>query len=243
MLRNLSLSQLNPNFPIMRTTHKNQRKGFTLIELLTVIAIIGLLAGVLFSVGPAAMKAAQKSAASTSLKQIATSYINFAQGSGRSRNITEGSNPRNGQANSPALYAEVLARYADASSAKAWYIESDDALSSSIVPETVLSNIKDGTNQMQSVSPVSYAVVVNASKNLDDRYPIIWTRGLKPVGEWEEKSPWGKGGHIAFGDGHVMWYDNLNLDGNRLTNRENGNETSNYQEAIGTNARMKQDNP
>ena len=227
----------------MRTTHKNQRKGFTLIELLTVIAIIGLLAGAIFTVGPAAMRTAQRGASAQSIKQIATSYINFAQSSGRSRNITEGTNARNGQANSPALYAEVLARYADASSAKVWYIDTDDALSNASIPETVLSNIKDGTNQMQSVGPISYAVVVNASKNLDDRYPIIWTRGLKTNGEWEEKSPWeGKGGHIAFGDGHVMWYDNLNLEGNRLTNRENGNETSNYQDAIGNSARMKQDN-
>jgi prepilin-type N-terminal cleavage/methylation domain-containing protein len=226
----------------MRTTRKRNRQGFTLVELLTVIAIIGILAAVLVPGVQAAMKLARKNAASGNVRQIALSYRIFATQGGKSRSIQEGSNPKNGQASTPAQYAEVLARYADLRSGEIWYIDSDDKLSAQTIPPNVLSQGDDGNNLLQSVSPISWAVVVGASKNLTDQYPLIWTRGLDTSGTWKEDSPWRReGGHIAFGDAHVRWYDNLNLDGNRLTNLTNGNETSSYQEAIGESARVKED--
>ena len=62
-------------------TSPRNRKGFTLIELLTVIAIIGILAAVLFPGVQGVMKKAKQSAASTKLRNIAQSYITFNSGS------------------------------------------------------------------------------------------------------------------------------------------------------------------
>lgn len=54
------------------------RRGFTLIELLTVIAIIAVLAGILFPVFAAARNAAITTSALTRQKQIATAYLMYA---------------------------------------------------------------------------------------------------------------------------------------------------------------------
>lgn len=225
----------------MKATRKNKRSGFTLIELLTVIAILGLLISVLVPTIQIAQTTAKRGVARGDLSSIAKAYYGFATADGKSRNIAEGSDAKKGQANSPALYAEVLARYQDLTSAKLWYIDSDDAITGEI-PTNVLSQIKDGTNQLNAVKPISWAVVVQASKNLTTNYPILWTRGLETSGKWKKESPWGEdGGHIAYGDGHVAWFKDLNLD-KAFVNFKNGSETSSYQEAIGDNARVKEDN-
>ena len=41
--------------------------------------------------------------------------------------------------------------------------------------------------------------------------PLIWTKGLQSEGIWDAAvNPWGnKGGHIAYMDGHVEFFDNV----------------------------------
>lgn len=226
----------------MRTTRKKHRQGFTLIELLTVIAILGLLAGLVAAVIPLANTAAHKSTALSNLRGIIASYGTYVDSN---RPITEGSNAEQGQASSPALFAEVLARYAQLEQGTVWYIEDDPRLDGKEIPQRVLQNGRDGTNLLQAVSPISWAVVVGASKGRvkSTDYPLVWTRGLETSGKWRDDSPWqGAGGHIAFGDGHVEWYTNLNIAGKRLSHYTTRQETSSYVDAIGENARVKEDN-
>lgn len=54
-----------------------ERKGFTLIELLTVIAIIGILAGMLFAVGNAVRDSARASRANAEISAIETALTRF----------------------------------------------------------------------------------------------------------------------------------------------------------------------
>jgi prepilin-type N-terminal cleavage/methylation domain-containing protein/prepilin-type processing-associated H-X9-DG protein len=56
-----------------------RRRGFTLIELLVVIAIIAILAAILFPVFAKAREAARATSCRSNLKQIATSYLMYAQ--------------------------------------------------------------------------------------------------------------------------------------------------------------------
>ncbi len=60
-------------------TRTAQRAGFTLIELLIVIAIIALLAAILFPVFARARERERKSSCASNLKQIGTGLIQYAQ--------------------------------------------------------------------------------------------------------------------------------------------------------------------
>jgi prepilin-type N-terminal cleavage/methylation domain-containing protein len=55
------------------------RKGFTLIELLVVVAIIAILAAILFPVFAQAREKARQTACTSNLKQIATGAHMYAQ--------------------------------------------------------------------------------------------------------------------------------------------------------------------
>lgn len=213
-----------------------QRNAFTLIELLVVIAIIGILAGLAGAAIPAAMDTVRRLQASNNLRSIAQSYTNYSQSGsgGKTRNISnKGSNPEKGQATTVADYAEVLARYAGLTQGDIWYVDSDNAIQGDI-PHTVLSETTTGSNQLKDVSPISWAVVVNAQKSPKNQsgYPIAWLRGLSTDGTWDETAPFGEGrGIIAFMDGSVTQVANLNLD-EVLMRADGKGTTANYQEAI-----------
>ena len=61
------------------------RKGFTLIELLTVIAIIGVLAAVLFPGVQGVMRSAKKNRALNKLRSIGQGYMKIGRASCRER--------------------------------------------------------------------------------------------------------------------------------------------------------------
>lgn len=197
-----------------------KRSGFTLIELLTVIAIIGILAAVLFPGVQAVMKSAKRSAASTKLSNIAKAFVNFNNsGSGGSRVIAKGpfnetSTPTS--ANDIAEYAAVLALTVDLNDAEIWYIEADVANESiATFPKQVLTGAVGNRAPTNLKSPatngyISWAAYVPTVRNISSTTPIVWTRGLQTDGTWSATTGvWAsEGGHVSFGDGHVTWYDN-----------------------------------
>ena len=65
--------------------------------------------------------------------------------------------------------------------------------------------------------PISWEVANKADPNGPSNAPLVWTRGLKPSGEWDKNDGVFKdeGGHIAFQDAHVEWYPSLR-DENRV---------------------------
>lgn len=213
---------------------KKIRKGFTLIELLVVIAIIGILAGLAGAAIPAAMNTVKQMQASNKLRSIGQAYINYSQNGSKIRNISnKGSDPAKGQANSVADYAEVLARYSSLTDGRTWYVDADNAIQGDI-PMTVLSETTTGNNLLKEVTPISWAVVVNAQRNPKNLsgYPIAWLRGLTNDGTWAEDAPFGSSaGMIAFADGSVIKVNNLNLD-EVLMRADGKGTTANYLEAI-----------
>ena len=214
---------------------KKSRKGFTLIELLTVIAIIGILAGLASAGIPMAMNKARQMVASNNLRSIAQAIVSIRN---EGKIITNnGSDARKYQASDVAGFAEVLARYTSVREGETWVVGSDvDGYTT--VPQHVLSEIDDGTNEL-SGGAISWDVVVNARRNPKDEvgYPIAWLRGLGTDGQWEEDAPFGRAyGLIAFADGHVKSVTNLLAEEDQLSSYDGKSQTSNYMDAIGANS-------
>ena len=112
--------------PRLRTS---VRKGFTLIELLTVIAIIGILAGMLSVVVPLVkMKAAQLDA-SNNCRQIALAYTAYSGSGTTAKNI---SLEKSGTVTRWAVY--LTQKNPEINNAKLWFIASDDRLAAVAIP-------------------------------------------------------------------------------------------------------------
>lgn len=132
----------------MNTPIRN-RKGFTLIELLTVIAIIGILAAVLFPGVQGVMRQAKKSTAQTKVRNIAQAYIAFASTGNKFVKQGAWSLTAPTQANSVADFGALLAYNADLSAAELWYVDADQLNESASFPKQVLL----GATGSQTVDP------------------------------------------------------------------------------------------
>jgi hypothetical protein len=104
--------------------------------------------------------------------------------------------------------------YPEINSAKLWFILNDERCDNLSLPIQVVSMpYPNGPSKLPvpekefiSAVPKSWAVVVNVPANAGTNYPIAWTRGLSGT-KWSKDSPWkGKGGHVAFIGGAVLWF-------------------------------------
>jgi len=190
------------------------KKAFTLVELLIVVGIIGVLAGLLFPVLGQISGTGAKVKSLNSAKQIASAWMNFTKTGQKVQRVT---------ATDIWGWAEVLAKRADLNTAQLWILDNDpkvqDKLSESNVAMPVVVANKVGDNNWTSNAefkafPLSWAVANSTDPNAGASVPLLWTRGLRPNGNWDDE--WGvfrkAGGHIAFADGRVEWFSSLKDD-------------------------------
>ena len=208
--------------------NKTPRSGFTLIELLTVIAIIGILAGILIPTVGAVKKKASMVTSSSNLKQIAIGYATYSNAGTRTRTIAQGawSETSNKQAADMKDWAKLLAYHSELTDAGIWFISSDEKVSNyaGTLPRSIGIKNADGTFSEAAdwaaitEEVISYSAVVDMNANASGSTPLIWTKGLDDTtGTWSITSPWqGEGGHIAFMDGHVEFFPNLSDDEYKL---------------------------
>ena len=218
------------------------RKGFTLIELLTVIAIIGILAAVLFPGVQGVMKKAKQSAASTKLRNIAQSYITFNSGSKFIKDATWNTTSAPTSATTLGQFAAVLALNAGLNSGEIWFVDADPANDSASFPKQVLL----GTAGAETIDPafitpstatgfMSWTTYTPTNKNVNEQVPLLWSRGLGTDGKWTAANGvWGaEGGHIAFGDAHVDWRSDTSAEENKFASKKTpGSLTANWNEAV-----------
>lgn len=218
------------------------RKGFTLIELLTVIAIIGILAGMLSVVVPLVRERAARLDALNNCRQIATSYNAYSTGSSQARNI---SMEKSGTVTKWAVY--LTQKNPDMNNAKLWFIDKDDRLANITIPQYVINTATSAEDPTFTAAvPKSWAVVANAPRSADSNYPLIWTRGLAQSGKWDPvNSPWkGKGGHVGFMNGNVAWYDSMvneSTDKGELVDYTSKQPTASIDAALGNIAKRLED--
>lgn len=221
-----------------------KRSGFTLIELLTVIAIIGILAAVLFPGVQGVMKAAKKSSAQTKLANIGKAYVNFNNSGSGGKFIRAGawSVAANTQASNIAEFAAVLAFNVDLNEAELWYVEADPSNESAVFAKQVLEGSGDSRTIATKVSSgsadngfISWSSYSPTTRNIGTNTPLVWTRGLGTDGKWDSTvGVWGsEGGHIVFGDAHVLWVSNTSEDETKFIDRVTpGQTTENWKRAI-----------
>jgi prepilin-type N-terminal cleavage/methylation domain-containing protein len=225
----------------MNTSTRN-RKGFTLIELLTVIAIIGILAAVLFPGVQGVMKKAKQSAASTKLRNIAQSYITFNSGSKFVKDAAWNTASAPTSATTLQEFAAVLALNAGLNSGEIWYIDADPSNDSATFPKQVLTGVAGSEtidNNFKTPSAAagyqSWTTYTPTNKNLNEQVPLLWTRGLLATGKWDTTlGVWGStGGHIAFGDAHVDWRADTSAVENQFASKKTpGTTTASWTDAV-----------
>jgi prepilin-type N-terminal cleavage/methylation domain-containing protein len=236
------------------STVSRSRKGFTLIELLTVIAIIGVLAAVLFPGVQGVMRSAKKNSALNKLRSIGQGYMNWAQG-GKVMTRTGTWTATGNVASKVSEYAANLAAGAALDSGELWFVDGDVMLERNTIPNLPKNVIRtQGANTV--VDPLFIAALTAGTGTSWTVYsgtssgvvgsvavPLAWSRGLNNAGSWPAGdgtvtgSCWGpEGGHIVYGDGHVSWCANTLVTGQNYFTDTAGAPTANWQMSRGVPA-------
>lgn len=154
--------------------------------------------------------APQDAATAANLRSIASSYLAYTTPDGGSRTLVAN------YGDSTHVAAVILSQKAYLNDA-AVYFTKGDPLAPKTLPHLVI--ISDVDDPIPEVNPdfanatLSFVFIANIPNDSPlTTTPVLVTRGLRDDGTWAPDSPYGgKGGYIAYLDGHVEWVTSFNL--------------------------------
>lgn len=216
--------------------------GFTLIELLTVIAVIGILAALIFPTVTKVRETAQRTVDANHLREIVKSATIFAaDNQDRLPDpalITAAATPPVTGGTGPFLWAGILAQRGLLTD-PSFYFAKNDPLFNGTYPTAIVSpdnpHVLDPSFTLNRV--LSFEFVGGLRLSDAPHTPVAFTRGLLADGNWSAANGVYKdtGGHIAFLDGHVQFFPHTAEAATQLT-LNNGRKGNSLLQALPYNA-------
>ncbi len=198
----------------MHPAARSRAAGFTLIELLTVIAIIGILAALIFPTIGKVRETAQRTVDANNLREILKAATIYAadnhdrlpdpQAIAAQNIVTGGSGPF--------LWAGILAQRGILTD-PTFYFAKNDPLFNGAYPTAIVSPSNRAALDPSFVTNrvLSWELVGGLKLSDPPTTPVAWTRGQLPAGAWSQENGVYRdtGGHIALLGGSVQFYPNV----------------------------------
>jgi prepilin-type N-terminal cleavage/methylation domain-containing protein len=218
--------------------------GFTLIELLTVIAIIGILAALIFPTVGKVRETAQRTVDANNLREIVKAATIYAADNNDRLpdpvQIAAQTPPPVSGGTGAYLWAGILAQRGILTDPTFYFAKNDQQFAGTY-PTAIVAPASHTELDPTFVgkSDLSFELVGGLRMGDAPSSPVAYTRGLLTTGTWDAATAVYKdvGGHVAFLGGNVQFYPNLTEAALQLT-LSNGKKGSNVAQAIPANAKI-----
>jgi len=214
--------------------------AFTLIELLTVIAIIGVLAALIFPTVGKVRETAQRTVDANNLRELVkAASLYAADNNDRLPDPAAIATQYPGLGTGPYAWAGILAQRGIVTEATFYFARNDPQYNGTL-PASIVDPTDNQTLATDFASRTLSVELIGGLRMGDTAStPVAFTRGLQVTGLWDATSGTYKeaGGHIAFLGGNVQFFPNVSEAVNQLT-LTNGTKGVSVRQAIPVTAKI-----